>query len=129
MSIKIAGAPYTLLYVDDVAGSAAKITAFFGIEPVHNEATFALFIVGGGKLGLWRIGDVRPQAAERPGSAEFAVAIEGGPAAVDAAFVKAQEVELIPLQAPTAMDFGYTFTASLEDGSRIRVFDTADDPR
>ena len=46
MSIKIAGAPYTLLYVDDVAGSAAKIAAFFGVEPIHNEATFALFIVG-----------------------------------------------------------------------------------
>ena len=129
MTLKIAGAPYTLLYVDDVPASAAKIATFLGVEPVHNEATFALFIVAGGKLGLWRIGDVRPQASVRPGSAEFALAIEGGPAAVDAAFVKAKEIGLIPVQAPTAMDFGYTFTACLEDGSRIRVFDAADDPR
>ncbi|MCK5933171.1 MAG: drug:proton antiporter [Fulvimarina manganoxydans] len=129
MTLKIAGAPYTLLYVDDVPASAAKIATFLGVEPVHNEATFALFIVAGGKLGLWRIGDVLPLVAECPGSAEFALAIEGGPAAVDAAFDKAKEIGLIPIQAPTAMDFGYTFTAALEDGNRIRIFDTADDPR
>ncbi|MBO0662954.1 drug:proton antiporter [Jiella sp. MQZ9-1] len=116
------GAPYTLLYTDDVTANAACLERFFGCAPVERSTTFALFVFGGGRLGLWRIDAVEPHVSERPGASEFALAIAAGRAGVDAAHERAASVGLTILQDPTAMDFGYTFTAALSDGNRIRIF-------
>ncbi|TFF27329.1 drug:proton antiporter [Jiella endophytica] len=122
MSEPLKGAPYTLLYTDDVTRNAAKLERFFGFAPVEYTPGFALFFFGEGKLGLWKIDAVEPRAKTRPGACEFALSLEGGPAAVDAAAARAFDAQLTILQEPTQMDFGYTFVAALGDGNRIRAF-------
>ncbi|HVW91717.1 MAG TPA: drug:proton antiporter, partial [Devosia sp.] len=38
-------------------------------------------------------------------------------------------LDLVMLQEPTEMDFGFTFTAADPDGHRLRVFAMNDNPR
>ncbi|MBO0902399.1 VOC family protein [Jiella sonneratiae] len=122
MTDHLEGVPYTLLYTDDVLRAAGKLERFLGFAPVDASPGFALFMIGGGRLGLWKLEDVEPKPRARPGAAEFALSVEGGRAAVDAACTRAWDAQLTILQEPVAMDFGYTFTAALDDGNRIRVF-------
>ena len=122
MTAPIEGNAYTRLFVDDVPARARDVEKLLGISPVENQETFALFVLGGGKLGLWKIDDVKPPVTERPGASEFALAIEGGRASVDQLCASARETGISVIQEPTSMDFGYTFTAGLADGNRIRIF-------
>ena len=122
MTQPLTGTPYTLLYTDDVPRAAAKLERFLGFAPVEASPGFALFVIGAGRLGLWKISSIEPKATARPGASEFALSLEGGREAVDAAATRAWDAQLTVLQEPTAMDFGYTFTAGLDDGNRIRVF-------
>lgn len=112
---------FVLYYVSDVARAAAFWSHVFGGPPVEQSPGFAMFVLPNGlKFGLWLRAEVLPIAAA-PGGAEVAIAL-GSAEAVDAAHDRYRSLGLQVLQPPTAMDFGYTFTAADPDGNRIRLF-------
>lgn len=113
---------FVLLYVESPAASAAFYADLLGRPPVELSPTFAMFTMDSGlMLGLWSRRTVAPAASATGcgGEAAFAVA--------DAEAVRALHGEwsrrgLTVAQAPTQMDFGYTFVALDPDGHRLRVF-------
>ncbi|TCT01960.1 VOC family protein [Paralcaligenes ureilyticus] len=113
---------YVLLYVDSPASSASFYTALLGRAPVETSPTFALFVLDSGlKLGLWSKHTVEPAATATGGGAELAFSV------ADNNTVRAMHTEwvgrgLAVAQAPTQLDFGYTFVALDPDGHRLRVF-------
>lgn len=72
-------------------------------------------------LGLWARDTVAPAADAAPGGAELAITVADNDA-VRAAHADWSARKLPIAQAPTAMDFGYTFVALDPDGHRLRVF-------
>ncbi|MBT9459809.1 MAG: VOC family protein [Burkholderiaceae bacterium] len=113
---------FVLLYVASPAESAGFYAQLLGRPPVESSPTFAMFALDSGvMLGLWARHTVAPAAAGQPGSAELAFA-QPSREAVDALHAEWQTRGLPIIQAPTAMDFGYTFTAADPDGHRLRVF-------
>jgi catechol 2,3-dioxygenase-like lactoylglutathione lyase family enzyme len=115
---------FILLYVASPAESSAFYTRLLGKPPVENSPTFAMFALDSGvMLGLWASAGVAP-AATPAGGSELAFAVKDA-AAVDARFEDWKTSGLPILQTPTAMDFGYTFTATDPDGHRLRVFSPA----
>ncbi|MDR3494927.1 MAG: VOC family protein [Ancalomicrobiaceae bacterium] len=113
---------YILLYVADPIESAAFYEGIFGVEPVDVAPTFVLFVLGNGlKLGLWRRAGVEPAADGVPGASEICFALADR-SAVDALFAVWADKGITIAQSPTAMDFGYTFTALDPDSHRIRAF-------
>ena len=114
---------FTLLYVADPMASAAFYESLLGKPPVECSPGFAMFALGtGGMLGLWKRDDVQPAADGAPGAAELAFAVQGGRAEVDGVQADWQRRGVAIVQAATAMDFGYTFTALDPDRHRLRVF-------
>ena len=113
---------FILLYVDSPRISAAFYTDVLGHAPVEASPTFALFALGSGMmLGLWSKHTVEPAAPERFGGSELAFTVS------DADSVRAKHLDWtargLPIaQAPTQLDFGYTFVALDPDGHRLRVF-------
>ena len=71
-------------------------------------------------LGLWQRDGVKPPATRGAGG-EMAFTAQGK-AEVDALYAEWRERGLAIAQAPTSMDFGYTFVALDPDGQRLRVF-------
>lgn len=113
---------FFILYVDQPAASAAFYAALLGKPPVESSPTFALFALDSGvMLGLWSKHTVEPAATGGAGGAEFAFAVADD-TAVDALHADWTRRELTVIQAPTALDFGYTFVALDPDGHRLRVF-------
>ncbi|MBV5263538.1 VOC family protein [Pinisolibacter aquiterrae] len=114
-----------LLYVADARRSAAFWADLIGTRPVELSDTFAMLPLRDGlMLGLWTIDGVAPAATITGGGGEIAVAVASD-AAVDATHADWSARGLTILQAPTAMDFGRTFTAADPDGHRIRVYHPA----
>ena len=113
---------FIILYVDNPTKSAAFYADLFGKPPVEASPTFAMFALQSGvMLGLWSRHNVEPAASGSSGSAELAFAT------TDAAAVRASHTDWIGrglqiAQAPTDLDFGYTFVALDPDGHRLRVF-------
>jgi predicted enzyme related to lactoylglutathione lyase len=113
---------FVLLYVEDVARSAAFYSHHLEKPIVESSGNFAMIPVAPGlMLGLWRRSEVAPKAAGGPGAAEIAVTLADA-AAVEAAHVRWSAQGTPIAQSPTAMDFGYTFVALDPDGHRLRVF-------
>ncbi|WP_113424467.1 VOC family protein [Rhizobium cremeum] len=112
----------TILYVDSPEKSAAFYAGLFGVKPVEQSATFAIFVFPGGiKLGLWSRHTVEPAATGTAGMVEIAVPLES-PAAVDDAWAKIGPAGQTILQAPVDMEFGRTFLLADPDGHRIRFY-------
>jgi catechol 2,3-dioxygenase-like lactoylglutathione lyase family enzyme len=112
---------FILLYVEDVARSAAFYAKLLEKPVLEESPGFAMLPAGPGlMLGLWRREGVAPKAGA-PGGSEIAVTL-GDDAGVDAicAHWAGQGVEIA--QRPTRMDFGYTCVALDPDGHRIRAF-------
>ncbi|WP_028534408.1 VOC family protein [Paludibacterium yongneupense] len=113
---------YLLLYVDSPAASAAFYSRLLQLDPVESSPTFALFALPSGlKLGLWSRHTVEPAASALGGGGEMAFSV-ADEARVDAVCAEWSGRGLTILQAPVAMDFGYTFVALDPDGHRLRVF-------
>lgn len=111
-----------ILYVSDVRRSAVFWCDLFGRETIDISDTFAMLPLAGGlALGLWRADGARPVASHLGGGGEIAVRVASDDA-VDASHADWAARGLTIAQEPTAMDFGYTFTALDPDGHRIRVF-------
>lgn len=112
---------FLIFYVDQPLRSAAFYADLLGRPAIETSPTFALFTLESGlMLGLWSKHTVEPQATA-PGGGELALTVDG-PAAVDATHAAWCAKGLPILQAPVAMDFGYTFVALDPDGHRLRVF-------
>lgn len=113
---------FQILYVDQPLASADFYARVLGRDAVDRSPTFCLFALEGGHmLGPWARHTVEPAATLSGGGAEVAFAIESN-AAVDSTHTEWVAMGLPILQAPTAMDFGYTFVAADPDGHRLRVF-------
>lgn len=113
---------FIILYVASPERSAAFYSELLGHAPVEAAPTFAMFALASGTmLGLWARDKVEPAATAASGSGELAFALDGEPA-VRRLFDDWTARGLPILQAPVAMDFGFTFVAADPDGHRLRVF-------
>jgi catechol 2,3-dioxygenase-like lactoylglutathione lyase family enzyme len=111
-----------ILYVKNVTASAAFYGDLLDRPPVEASPNFAMFVLSSGvKLGLWWRDEVAPAVTAAPGGAELAIMLADA-AAVRAAHADWARRKLPVAQAPTAMDFGYTFVALDPDGHRLRLF-------
>lgn len=118
----MADAVFTLLHVSDPAASARFYQALLERPPIEASPTFAMFALGpGAMLGLWQRDGVAPASAGSPGCSELALAVADR-TTVDARHARWVALGCALLQAPTAMDFGYTAVVQDPDGHRIRVF-------
>lgn len=112
---------FILLYVESPPKSEAFYAQILGRPSIESSPTFVMFAMPSGvMLGLWGRDGVKP-AATPPGGSDFAFALEGS-AAVDTLHDEWRAKGVKIIQAPVAMDFGYTFTALDPDGHRLRVF-------
>lgn len=111
-----------ILYVDSPLNSAEFYSRLLGKPPLDASATFAMFALDSGiKLALWSKHTVEPSSQLTGGGHELAFALADH-TAVDAKHQSWQQQGLPILQAPTQMDFGYTFVALDPDQHRLRVF-------
>ncbi|MFO1183168.1 MAG: VOC family protein [Bauldia sp.] len=113
---------FVILYVADVARSAAFYAEALQRPVVEDSPTFAIIsLQDGTMLGLWKRGEVQPAASGGPGASEtcFRLADE---AAVRATHDAWKKRGVAIAQAPTLMDFGTTFVALDPDGHRVRVY-------
>lgn len=113
---------FVILYVADPLASADFYAELLATEPAEKSSTFAMFALESGvMLGLWAQHTVEPPSNIEGGTTELAFTVSNG-AAVDTAFRDWSQRGLDIIQPPTAMDFGYTFTARDPDGHRLRMF-------
>ncbi|WP_165673434.1 VOC family protein [Metapseudomonas otitidis] len=113
------------LYVDDPARSADFYRRLLTGDIVEQSSTFALFVFPNGfKLGLWGRTGVEPATTVRGGGGELCVHVDSDED-VDRLHQRWREQGVEIVQAPLAMDFGYTFTGLDPDGHRLRVYHLA----
>ena len=111
-----------LLYVQDPAKSVDFYADILNVKPLEQSPTFAMFQMNEKIiLGLWAKHTVEPKVTATPGATELGVHVEGR-AAVDATHADWAKRNVPIAQAPTKMDFGYTFVGLDPDGHRLRVF-------
>lgn len=119
---------YLLLAVRDPLKSAELYTKLLGREPVEKAPTFVLYVLPGGlKIGLWLADEMEPKP-NAAGGVEISFS-EDSKDAVRATFEEWTKLGLKVLQAPTDMDFGFTFVVEDPDGHRLRPFVISADPR
>lgn len=112
---------HLLLYVADARQSCRFYAELLSLQPVEAQNTFCMFrLPSGVMLGLWGAAGVQP-AATPPGGFELGFAVASRDE-VDALHRQWRVRGIRMLQPPTAMDFGYTFTACDPDGHRLRVY-------
>jgi catechol 2,3-dioxygenase-like lactoylglutathione lyase family enzyme len=112
---------YILLFVDSPRRSAAFYRDLLGLEPVEEQATFAMFVLESGlRLGLWNKHTAEPLPVTSAGGAEIGFEVENA-AAVDATYAKWTAWDARVLQKPVDLDFGRTFVVLDPDGHRLRV--------
>ncbi len=110
---------FVLLFVADPSKSSAFYRGLFGLEPVEQSPTFALFALENGvMLGLWSSQTAEPPVLTGGGGSEIAFSEEN----VDGLYEKWLGLGIPMAQAPTDMDFGRTFVALDPDGHRIRAY-------
>lgn len=113
---------FTLFHVTDPEASARFYAGLLQRSALEASPAFAMFALGpGAMLGLWRRDAVEPASGGAPGACELALAMQDRDA-VDQCHARWRALGCVVLQAPTAMDFGYTFTVQDPDGHRVRVF-------
>lgn len=113
---------FILLYVDNPSSSAAFYSELLGKKPIESSPTFAMFALDNGvNLGLWSRHTVEPTATTLGGGGEIGFTVKDD-ATVDSIHALWKKRGLCFAQAPTRMDFGYTFLALDPDGHRLRVY-------
>lgn len=113
---------FVILYVKSPADSVAFYAGLLGKAAVEASPTFAMFALESGvMLGLWAAHAVEPAATAAAGAAEIAFAVDGSDT-VNSMHDTWRAAGLKIAQAPTRMDFGFTFVALDPDGHRLRVF-------
>jgi catechol 2,3-dioxygenase-like lactoylglutathione lyase family enzyme len=113
---------FFLLYVASPAASAAFYARLLAAEAIEASPTFAMFALSNGSmLGLWARETVLPAPNAGRGGSELGFALESTDA-VDQCHADWAAKGVVIAQAPTRMDFGYTFVGLDPDGHRLRVF-------
>lgn len=113
---------FVILYVDNPLRSADFYTDLLGKKTVEASPTFAMFALDSGvMLGLWSRHTAQPAASAPGGGGEIAFSVSSNEV-VDAVHGDWSKRGLVTAQAPTHMDFGYTFVALDPDGHRLRIF-------
>lgn len=113
---------FILLYVENPSLSAHFYADLLDTAAIESSPTFAMFALDSGvMLGLWAKHTVLPTAIATPASHELAFAVENNQV-VDAMAQDWQARGISLAQAPTMLDFGYTFVGLDPDGHRLRVF-------
>ena len=113
---------FILLYVESARQSTQFYTHLLGRQPVEASSNFAMFALDSGvMLGLWSRHEAAPSPQQAGGGSELAFAVEGK-SHVDQIHADWLARGISVLQAPVAMDFGYTFCGEDPDGHRLRVF-------
>lgn len=111
-----------ILYVTDPQASAGFYADLLGKSPIESACTFAMFALESGVIfGLWAKHAVEPAATATGGGTELAFSVADNDA-VNMLHADWVRRGLIITQAPTQMDFGFTFVACDPDGHRLRVF-------
>lgn len=119
---------YLLLAVRDPLKSAELYSKLLGREPVEKAPTFVLYVLPTGlKIGLWLADEMEPKP-NAAGGVEISFS-EDSEEAVRATFEEWSKLGLKVVQAPTEMDFGFTFVVEDFDGHRLRPFVLGDNPR
>lgn len=114
----------SILYVSNVMKSAVVYTGLFGINPVEKNPSFTLFVIENGfKLGLWSCYTVEPgvnQIVNIP-SGEIVFTVQDK-TEVDALYQTwGAQYQVVVIQKPAQLDFGYSFAVLDPDGHRLRV--------
>jgi hypothetical protein len=120
---------FIILYVDSAVASTGFYADLLGKSPIESSPAFAMFVLESGlRLGLWSKHTVEP-AADAVGAVDGAIGGGGelvfsvtGNDAVRALHADWVRRGLVIAQAPTDMDFGYTFVALDPDRHRLRVY-------
>jgi len=113
---------FILLYVENAPQSTQFYVHLLGRQPVEASPNFAMFALDSGvMLGLWSRHEVAPSAQQAGGGSELAFTV-AGKSQVDQIHADWLARGIPVLQAPVAMDFGYTFCSEDPDGHRLRVF-------
>jgi predicted enzyme related to lactoylglutathione lyase len=117
---------FVLLYVDNPPASVKFYNELFDLADIDctdaSSPTFGMVpLTAGVKLGLWKRDGVAPVATAPTGGSEIAYTA-ADKAEVTELHAAWKRRGLTIAQAPTEMDFGFTFTALDPDGNRIRVF-------
>jgi predicted enzyme related to lactoylglutathione lyase len=111
-----------LLYVREPAKSVEFYSDILNKEPVEASPTFSMFQMNDSTmLGLWAKHAVQPEVTSSAGSTELGVHMEDR-ATVEATHTSWKSRNIPIAQAPTKLDFGYTFVGLDPDGHRLRVF-------
>ncbi len=106
-----------ILYVENAAASAAFYNELLVRPPVESSPNFAMFALNSGMMSR---ADVKPAATAAPGGSELVFSVADREA-VGALHEEWRKRKLTIVQAPTALEFGYTFVALDPDGHRLRV--------
>jgi catechol 2,3-dioxygenase-like lactoylglutathione lyase family enzyme len=110
---------FAILYVADVAASAAFYERVLGRAPLEASPGFAMFELANGlKLGLWKRSAA---AAHGDHTGEFGF-VHTDRAAVDAQAAAWVSQGFALVQAPQMLDFGYACLARDPDGFGLRGF-------
>jgi catechol 2,3-dioxygenase-like lactoylglutathione lyase family enzyme len=119
---------YLLLAVRDPLKSAELYSKLLDREPVEKAPSFVLYVLPTGlKIGLWLADEMEPKP-NAAGGIEISFSEESKDA-VRATFEEWSKLGLKVVQAPTEMDFGFTFVVEDLDGHRLRPFVLGDNPR
>lgn len=108
---------FVLLFVSNPAKSAEFYGKIFGLKPVEQSPTFALFALENIMLGLWLRDTAEPKVTAAPGASDIAFCKDD----VDAVYKEWLDLNIPMLQGPTDLDFGRSFVALDPDGHRIRI--------
>ena len=113
---------FIILYVNNPAISAEFYADLLGKAPIQASPNFVMFMFDSGvRFGLWAKHDVEPAALMTGGGGEIAFPVASNEA-VETMHSDWSKRGLVMAQAPTDMDFGYTFVALDPDGHRLRVY-------
>lgn len=111
-----------ILFVCQPTHSAAFYREHLGARVLESSPTFAMLLLGdSAKLGLWSRHTAEPAPTSAGGGTEIAFA-QADRGAVDQLHARWTAAGVPVVQAPVALDFGYTFVATDPDGHRLRVF-------
>jgi len=113
---------FIILYVANPNVSTSFYADLLQKPPVESSPAFAMFALDGGvMLGLWARDAVAPASSITGGGGELAFTVQSKDD-VNTRHTDWSGCGITIAQAPTTMDFGYTFTALDPDGHRLRVF-------
>ncbi len=109
-----------LFYVKNPAKSEEFYKNLLDTQPIESSPTFAMFIMKTGlRLGLWAKEDI--ERSSNRGGMELSFQVNSNEM-VDEIHKQWSDKEISIIQAPTQMDFGYTFVGIDPDEHRLRIF-------